>query len=231
MKIVVDAGHGFDTKGKQTVDGMKEYAFNRAVALYLKEELKTFQSVKVFFSHSDERDVPLSIRTKIANDLNVQLFLSIHANAYGDGRSWNSAQGIETYIYKSRPKEAEQLAYKIQQELITATGRKDRGVKTANFHVLRETNMTAILCELGFMTNKEEATLLKKESYRQTCAKALARAIAHFYHLKRKETYRKKQPLFKVQVGAFTSRTYAEHVANELKQKGYDAFITQTNDY
>ncbi|WP_243290513.1 N-acetylmuramoyl-L-alanine amidase [Bacillus sp. FJAT-47783] len=231
MKIAIDAGHGYETKGKQTVDGMKEYEFNRSVAHHLKAELKKFKQVNVFFTHSDDRDVPLQMRTKIANDLDVHLFLSIHANAYGDGKHWNDVHGIETYIYPSRPKEAEKLAKKIQRELVLATGRKDRGVKTANFHVLRETKMTAVLCECGFMTNQQEAALLKSESYRQTCAKALARSIQHFYQLEKKTaTQPTNTHLYKVQVGAFTKLENAERLANELKQKGYSPFITKASN-
>jgi len=71
--------------------------------------------------------------------------------------------------------------------LVKATKRNDRGIKTANFAVLRETSMPAILVECGFMTNKEEAALLKSDAYRQTCASAIVRGLANMYGLKKKE--------------------------------------------
>lgn len=232
MKIVVDAGHGYQTKGKQTVDGMKEYEFNRAVANYLKAELKKLKGVKVFFSHSDEKDVPLKERTTIANELKVDLFISIHANAYGYGRKWNGVSGIETYIYKSRPKEAVDLSNVIQRELIVQTGRKNRGVKTADFYVLRKTKMTAVLCECGFMTNKEEAQLLKTEAYRKKCAKAIAKAIQTYYQIPFKtEAIPSTSPsLYKVQLGAFQQKENAEKLAEQLQKLGYDPIIVKQQD-
>src|SRR5688500_14775917 len=106
MKIMVDAGHGYETAGKRTVDGMKEYEFNRAVANEIKKLLDVYENVTVQFSHSDKEDVPLSERTAKANQSSIDLFLSIHANAHGNGREWTTAEGIETYVYLSKPKAA-----------------------------------------------------------------------------------------------------------------------------
>jgi N-acetylmuramoyl-L-alanine amidase len=185
MLIVIDAGHGPNTPGKRTPDGsMKEYEFNSAVANYLRDELAKYENVRTHFTHSDREDVPLKRRTDEANRLGADLFVSIHANAVG--ADWSSAEGIETYVYKTRPREAVALAEKVQAQLIASTGRKNRGVKTADFHVLRETKMTAILVECGFMTHREEAALLKSDEYRRKVAAAIARAIAEQYGLKRK---------------------------------------------
>src|SRR5690606_26580965 len=104
--------------------------------------------------------VLLKERTDKANAWKADLFVSIHANAAGDG-GWNSAQGIETFVYKTRPPAAVDLANAVQRNLVHMTGRPDRGVKSKDLHVLRETRMTAILVECGFMTNREEVELLK----------------------------------------------------------------------
>ncbi|WP_368657917.1 N-acetylmuramoyl-L-alanine amidase [Metabacillus halosaccharovorans] len=226
MKIAIDAGHGYETPGKRTVDGMKEYEFNRAVAGEMKKLLEKYEGVTVLFTHSDQRDVPLNERTTKANKEKVDVFISIHANAHGNGNQWTSAEGIETYVYTTKPKTATRLAQMVQNELISSTKRKDRGVKTANFHVLKATSMTAILCECGFMTNKEEAVLLQTSSYRLTCAKAIVDAIVKYYQLtKTKSTI--SSSLYKVQVGAFSNKQNAEALAKELKAKGYDTFIVK----
>ena len=78
---------------------------------------------------------------------------------------------------KARGGEAEKIANIVQRKLIENTGRKDRGVKVSNLHMCRETNMPAILCECGFMDNREEAELLKSEEYRTKCAEAIAYGI------------------------------------------------------
>ncbi len=219
MKIIVDAGHGFETPGKRTPDGMKEYEFNREVANEVKRMLTQYENVEVYFTHSDSRDVPLAERTKKANQLKADLFLSIHANAYGTG-SWNEANGIETYIYTLKDVKAYGIAKLIHKYLIHLTRRKDRGVKAGDFLVLRETKMTAILCECGFMTHREEALLLKSTTYRKTCAEAILKGLVEFYNLKLKSV-----GLWKVQVGAFSKKENAETLAGELKENGYQAFV------
>lgn len=175
MKIFIDAGHGPETAGKRSPNGMKEYEFNSTVALLLKEKLENYQHTSIQFGHSDGQDIPLAVRTARANRWKADIYLSIHANAFGS--SWSEVNGIETYIYSSRPKKAEQLAIAVQQQLILATGRKNRGVKTANFQVLRQTNMPAILVEAGFMTNREEEKLLRSRSYRELCATAIEQGL------------------------------------------------------
>ena len=180
-KILLDAGHGPATPGKRSPDGkLLEFSFNSAVAEMIKQTLHS-EGVEVVLSHSPNRDVPLAERTSLANKLNVDAFVSIHANAFGNG--WNDAQGIETYIYPKASKQSEALAAVVHTSLISACRRKDRGVKTANFAVLRDTKMPAILVECGFMTNREEADLLLQNGYRKQCARAIAFGIlAWLYH-------------------------------------------------
>jgi N-acetylmuramoyl-L-alanine amidase len=184
MKITLDAGHGYKTIGKQTPDGMKEYEFNRAVAQYMKENFEQYEGVTVYFAHDDSRDVPLAERTNQANKLGVDLYFSIHANAFGSG--WNDANGIETFAWVHNNAESLKLANAVQANLVKATGLKNRGVKTADYHVLRETNMPAILVEHAFMTNTAEAEKLKSEDFRKICAESNVQAIANVYGLKRK---------------------------------------------
>lgn len=226
MKFMLDAGHFLTTPGKRTPDGsMKEYEFNSKVAYYVKELLEGYENVTVYFAHDNKTDVPLDDRVNKANKLKVDCYVSIHANAYGNG--WNDAEGIETYVYTTKPKEALELAAHVQNQLIRETGRKNRGVKTANFQVLRETHMTAILIECGFMTNKEEARLLKSDAYRKKCAEAIVKGLVEQYKLKAKPKPKKPTGLYKVQVGAFGDKTNAERLADELSKKGYATYIVQ----
>jgi len=189
MRIVIDAGHGPETAGKRSPDGsLREYHFNAPTARYVADELlHGYEGVEILMTHDDSRDVPLKERTDRANAWGADVFVSIHANAYGDG-GWNDAKGIETYVYTTRPAAALKLAGAVHRNLIRSTGRPDRGVKSANFHVLRETKMTAILVECGFMTNREECALLKTDEYRRKCAEAIVAGIVETYGLKPKQT-------------------------------------------
>ncbi|XEC97060.1 N-acetylmuramoyl-L-alanine amidase [Paenibacillus tarimensis] len=185
MRIVIEAGHGPETPGKRCPDdSMREFHFNSAVAQYAAVLLKGYEDVEVIHTHEMDRDVPLKQRTDRANALNANLFVSVHANAYGAG-GWNNVRGIETFVYTTRPAPAVALANAVQRQLISKTGLEDRGVKSADFHVLRESKMTAILVECGFMTNQEDAALLKSGTYRRTCAAAIVAGIAENYGLRK----------------------------------------------
>lgn len=168
---MIDAGHGPETAGKRSPDeSLREFTFNEATAEFLKK-LLIAEGFTVIFSHDQTRDVSLSERISLANKLKVDAFVSIHANAFGS--DWNESQGIETYTCLIASKTSTRMASYVQKALIMLTGRKNRGVKKADFAVLRETTMPAILVECGFMTNKEEANLLKSTNYQQQCAQAI----------------------------------------------------------
>lgn len=182
MKIMIDAGHGPDTPGKRSPDGrIREFHFTSAVAEEVKQRL-IMDGHMVFFSHQSDQDVPLYERTLLANRLNADLFISIHANAMG--HTFNDANGIETFTYTHPQKVSQQLAAAVQQSLILVTGRKNRGVKQADFAVLRDTQMPAILVECGFMTHKIEVELLKSLAYRKRCAQGICFGIACFINQK-----------------------------------------------
>ncbi|MBJ6360443.1 N-acetylmuramoyl-L-alanine amidase [Paenibacillus sp. GCM10012307] len=182
LKIALDAGHGPATPGKRTPDGsMREFQFNSVVAKYAAELLARCPGVQTLFTHAGDgsRDVPLKERTDRANSWGADLLVSIHANASGDG--WSNAEGIETFTYSVPSAASTKLAQAIQSALIAATGLRDRGVKTANFHMLRESKMPSVLVECGFMTNQKEAELLKSDAYRRKCAAAIVSGISEVY--------------------------------------------------
>jgi N-acetylmuramoyl-L-alanine amidase len=178
---MIDAGHGPETAGKRSPDGLlREFSFNSAIADLVKHYLIE-EGFTVIFAHNALEDVPLPVRTKLANSLNVDAFVSIHANAFGS--DWNSTNGIETFVYPTASKESMTLASLTQDALIVACNRANRGVKKANYAVLRETRMPAVLIECGFMTNREEAALLMSNAYRGQCARAIAFALSTWIYL------------------------------------------------
>lgn len=184
MKFVIDAGHGKYTAGKRAPDdSMREFHFNSVVAKYVADDLKQYKNVETLFTHdpSGETDVPLITRTNKANSWGAKAFISIHANAFRG--VWHTGGGIETYVYTTKPQGSTQLANQIQKELVKETGLYNRGVKFANFHVLRESKMDAILAECGFMDSKVELALLKSDNYRRKCAKAIVKGIVSHYGL------------------------------------------------
>ncbi|MGD7043389.1 N-acetylmuramoyl-L-alanine amidase [Jeotgalibacillus proteolyticus] len=220
--IAIDAGHGYETPGKRSPDGMKEYEFNRAVANECIHQLEK-ASVRTLQTYSDHRDVPLSERTAKANNGKADYFISIHANAFGNGQ-WNDVHGIETFIHTVKGQSAYPLASKIHSDLIVKTGRKNRGLKKADFHVLRESHMPALLLECGFMTNREEKALLASTAYRTLCGKQIAASILSFLP-KPHTSPAKDSSLYRVQAGVFSSRERAEQQVKKLKKAGFEAAI------
>lgn len=182
MLIAIDNGHGLDTAGKRTpvmTDGriIKEWEFNYPTAQKLGEELKRC-GFKVLYVSDSEEDTPLKTRTDRANAAKADAFISIHYNAYKG--VWGNHGGIETYYYPNALDGLE-LAKSVQYHLVKETGLSNRGVKSNNFHVLRESKMVAILAECGFMDSSEEAKLMLDESHQANCARAIAKGICDYF--------------------------------------------------
>ena len=182
MLIAIDDGHGMETSGKRTplFPGtnifMRENEFNSAVAQLLGIELKRCGFETVFVALGD-KDIPLAERVRIANSADADLYISIHANALTG--EWGPHGGIETYHYPNSQK-GKQAAEIIHRHLLHGTPLVDRGVKTANFYVLKHTKMPAVLVECGFMDNIFEAQLLLSGAYRKECAVEIAQGICEY---------------------------------------------------
>lgn len=182
---LIDNGHGgiingvYQTKGKRSPkldDGRQlfEGEYNRAVTRILCNMLED-NGIEYFNLVPELEDISLKERVKRANNINSlngrSIYISIHANA--NGTDWNSAHGVETYFYEKDGKKSltgEHLAKLLHPEFVKSASRRDRGIKGANFYVLRNTSMPAILTESPFMTNKDEAKLMLELDFRQRVA-------------------------------------------------------------
>lgn len=132
----------------------------------------------------EENDTPLKTRVMRANEARADAYISIHANAYGSG--WNAANGVETWIYEKIMGQSNTylFAQSVHEAFAAASGRKDRGLKrSADLYVLKATDMHAVIVECGFMTNREEAELLKSEDYRRKCAEGICKGVCAFYKM------------------------------------------------
>ncbi|MGI6206559.1 MAG: N-acetylmuramoyl-L-alanine amidase [Anaerovoracaceae bacterium] len=181
--VCIDPGHGSTTGGKRSPDeSLLEWEFNRSVAYKLKAILEQngIQCVMTV-AYDDTTDPSLQSRVEVANSNDdVDLFVSIHANAYTS--SWNSANGWEVYSYKTGGV-SEYAAQCVEAATMAAQSViRDRGTKTANFYVIKNTEMPAILIEHGFYTNATEVEYLKSDSFRNTLAQADATGIINFFN-------------------------------------------------
>lgn len=171
--VYIDPGHGGYDPGAQG-NGIVEKDIVLNYGLRLKEKLEA-NGIKVIMSRTSDVYVSLEDRSRGANSVNPDIFISIHINSAGA----TSASGIETFYKKDIDK---LLAEKIQSKLINYTGALDRGAKWEDFHVVRETNMPASLVECGFLTNVNEANNLKNWGYQEDLIDAmLGGALDYLY--------------------------------------------------
>lgn len=162
--IVIDPGHGGKDSGAVGVNGVKEKDVVLGVAkaiLELNESLKS--SFDIYLTRYGDTLISLSDRAKSAKRLKADVFVSLHCNHSDDP----NARGVEVYVSKRKTNysdEATWLAFQLQSELNKNLGFKSRGVKFANFQVLRETAslMPAVLLELGFLSNEDELGYCQK---------------------------------------------------------------------
>ena len=172
--IVIDPGHGGDRPGACYEDIM-EKDIDLAISLKLVTILQNL-GYQVIMTRSDDTELGLYERADLANAAGADVFVSIHANAAENRPDY---QGIYTYYHPSSNRGA-RLAQAIQTPLCQITGAIDRGIKDADFVVLRETEMCAVLVETGFMTNHEELMRLVDDDYQQLLAQGIARGIIDY---------------------------------------------------
>lgn len=190
ITVVIDPGHGKTTGGKRSPDSsLMEWEFNRDVAYRLKDLLEAQgYTVIMTVAKDDQTDPSLASRVAVANNAqNVDLFVSIHANANGDGKTWDSAHGWEIWIHKSggvseKAAKAVEAATKASITEFSDRGIKKTGTNEKGLYVSRNTEMPSVLIEHGFYTNQSECQLLKTSAFRQRLAQADATGIINFFN-------------------------------------------------
>jgi len=177
--VVLDPGHGGKDPGAVGTQ-LKEKNVNLAVALRAGELLEK-KGIDVEYTRTSDCYLTLRERAEIANRLNAAVFVSIHANSY----NYSDRAGTETYFYApvefyEQRAERTALANILQQKLLQNLKRQNRGVKEAEFTVLKETRMPSALVELAFISNPEEQRLLQQDYFRELAAEAIAEAIEEY---------------------------------------------------
>jgi len=179
--ISIDAGHGGYDPGA-TNNPYKEKDINLQVALKLNNALKKL-GYDIIMTRDSDVFVELNDRANIANNNNSNIFISLHCNSFTD----SSAHGLEVYYCppeKSPVKEEDSkpLAQMVYDELIKSTGAKARGVKEATFVVIKNTKMPAILIEMGFISNNEEANKLITDSYQNKIVEGIINGVQKYFN-------------------------------------------------
>ena len=166
--VVVDAGHGGKDAGARRY-GATEKAVALDVAQRVNRKLRESRLRTVMTRNADVF-IPLDRRVAIGNSQNNSIFVSIHFNHAGRRR----IQGFETYYASPY---ARSLAQRIQRKLLTMPGTRNRGVRTANFRVVKNAVYPSVLVECGFLSNRTEAARARSAAYREMLADKSAEAV------------------------------------------------------
>lgn len=188
VKICFDAGHGISTPGKRTPTGEREWTFNDKVVRAAMFKLTEYENVQLLRTddESGKVDAPLATRTNQANNWKADIFVSVHHNALGT--SWGSHEGAETFVFipVSKNPKSKKLADCVHPRIVKAMQTKDRGIKDANFAVLRDSNMPAILTEGGFMDSRTDIQKMRNDKFLKAQGEAIALGIVEYFGLQAK---------------------------------------------
>lgn len=170
--IAIDPGHGGSEPGA-VVGSVKEKDLNLDIGLKLKKLLEE-SGARVFMIRDDDTFVSHFVRAGMANEVDADVFISIHNNSAGSG-----ASGTETLYFPEPEKKA--FATAIQKAMVSNLGLNDRGIcERPGIVVTRETKMPSALVEVAFMTNKNDMALLLQDEFRQKVAEALFEGIINY---------------------------------------------------
>jgi N-acetylmuramoyl-L-alanine amidase len=213
-KVFLSAGHGGTDPGA-VANGLHEKTINLNALLACKEEL-TRHGVTVVCSRTTDANDPVAQEVKEANASKADLAVSFHANAGG-------GDGFEAYYYDTNAN-GKRLAG-LCEKYVKLIGQNSRGIRQGNhLYFVRNTNMTSVLVESFFVDNSNDKkigdTILEQKAFGIAYAKAILEYLGIKYKPKNTTTYR-------VQVGAFGSKTNAEAMRDRLKKAGFEPIIVK----
>ena len=178
-RVAIDPGHGGADSGAVGKAALPEKAIAldtalRAAALLEQAGARVVMTRRGDLAPGGSGQASLEARVRWAVRAGAEVLVSLHADASPDP----GARGVTTYYY--RPEDA-LLAQAIQEALVARLGAADRGVRQADFYVLRASPVPAVLVELGFVTHPGEAAALSSPAYRQAAAQAVVEGLARYF--------------------------------------------------
>lgn len=229
--LVLDPGHGGTDPGA-VGNGLLEKVLTLDISNRIKNYLEMYyEGVTIYLTRTTDKTMSLSERTNFANAKGADYLASIHINAFN-----GEANGYEDYIYNggvsSTTVKGQDLIHAEIKEAISAYNVFDRGQKEANFHMLRESNMPAILTENLFIDSAKDSALLKNSAFLSALAKGHGEGIARLLALPKKvvastSSSAGDDELYRVQVGAYSDYNNAKKQLDKLEKAGFKGFINK----
>ena len=177
--VCIDAGHGGKDCGAiNPTNKRMEKNDTLNISLKIKSILES-QGVRVLLTRNSDTYPSLIDRTNLANKEKVSLYVSMHRNSF----SSNVPNGAEVWTYTKTSSITEAFANNVLKEIVSVGVQLNRGVKKGDYHVLRETDMDAILIELGFISNDKDNILYDKniDKYALAVAKGILKSLGQEY--------------------------------------------------
>lgn len=175
-KIVLDAAYGGEEcEDGRGIGGLREKDVNLDIVLKLRDLLVQNGAI-VYLTRDSDKNMAMADRAKAANRLKPDFFLSVGQNSFPS----SSASGTEVYYYRGDT-EGEALAGLIMEALCGQLGVKNRGVRTAEFFILREVKVSSVMIQLLYITNKDDEERLAEEAFRFKAAEAVYDAVCRYY--------------------------------------------------
>jgi N-acetylmuramoyl-L-alanine amidase len=226
FKLYIDPGHGGNDPGA-TANGLQEKDLTLDIATRIRNILANeYDKVAVKMSRSNDTYLTLSQRTDEANAWNADYFLSVHVNAFN-----GSANGYEDYIYDelsngSRTADIQKIMH---DEVMKVNDLYDRGAKKANFHVLRESAMSSLLTENGFIDNDHDAAKLSDSNWRERVARGHVNGLARAFDLKHIAQAQSLEPSdnkeYRLITGTWTKASGIVNATKMLRDAGYGMLL------
>lgn len=237
FKIALNAGHGVNTPGKRCLKSLdqnetREWVLNNRICVKIEEKLKDYTGYELLRldDRTGKTDIALSTRTNNANAFNADFYLSIHHNA---GVNGGKGGGIVSIVYTKASAKSCEWQKELYDALIKHTGLKGNRsdpMPKQNLHECRESKMPCVLLECGFMDSSTDVPIILTDSFADKVATACVEVLVKKGNLQKKAT--KVEPsdgsLYRVQVGAYKSKSNAENTKKKLKEFGFDAIIVKS---
>lgn len=171
-KIVIDPGHGGKDYGTTGARGTLEKNITMETATRLYQKLKN-AGAEVILTRNQDQYITLPARVASSHHFDADAYISIHYDSFSDG-----SEGATTFFYHPWQKD---LAVNIHSSLMDQTNIHDRGVRKGDYYVIRENNQSAVLVELGFLSNPSEELLVTTQQYQVLASTGIYEGLARYF--------------------------------------------------
>ncbi len=177
-KFVLDAGHGgAECSDGRGPSGLREKDVNMDIVLQLSQLLEN-EGAQVVLTRKGDHNIPMVDRAKLSNSVKPNFFISILQSTFASP----GVSGTEIYHFRG-DKAGEKLSKLVMDEISSSLKTKNRGVRTAEFYLLREVKGSSIIIQLLYITNPQDEAKLADPDFRKKAAEAIYNAINQYYNI------------------------------------------------